>query len=330
MAYGVYALLEKLGCGFYLSYDALPPAKDEPFSFSGWQLADKPLARRPARVRLAQLSERLLDVEPAGLAVLDPAVAEDALQRRDGPRLRQQPDGQLIRSTARAKPVGYLSTTVKGRDWSTMHVNDVRRLWGGEVFNQPAFGAEAALVPEERRVGAAQQLMRDVFAYARQRAMDVYFANDIDTVTANPQELIQTLPLEARFATGTNQFWLANPDTPEGYRFYKAQVEALLSAYPQITWLVLWFRVGNTPWTELKVERDARRLAARVPGRDCQNAGSRKVLARPADVRDGQDRPRLRPRAQGTGPERTCNWPPAPGVTISCPPAIVSSRRTSS
>ena len=94
--------------------------------------------------------------------------------------------------------------------------------------------------------------------------MDVYFANDVDTVSANPQELIQTLPSEARFATGTNQFWLANPDTPEGYRYYKAQVEALLAAYPQITWLVLWFRVGHTPWMEMKVRGHARRLAARV------------------------------------------------------------------
>ena len=37
----------------------------------------------------------------------------------------------------KTKPVGYLSTTVKGRDWSTMHVNDVRRLWGGQVFDGP-------------------------------------------------------------------------------------------------------------------------------------------------------------------------------------------------
>ena len=44
-AYGVYALLEKLGCGFYLSYDALPPPRGEAFSFQGWELADAPLVR---------------------------------------------------------------------------------------------------------------------------------------------------------------------------------------------------------------------------------------------------------------------------------------------
>src|ERR1035441_67304 len=145
----------------------------------------------------------------------------------------------------KAKPVGYLSTTARGRDWSTMHVNDVRRLWGGQVFDQPVFGAGAALVPEEGRAEAAQQLMRAVFAGAEQRAMDVYFADDVDTVSANPQELIQTLPPAARFATSGGKFWLANPDTPEGYRYYKTQVEALLAAYPQITCFVVWFRTGG-------------------------------------------------------------------------------------
>ena len=93
--------------------------------------------------------------------------------------------------------------------------------------------------------------------------MDVYFANDVDTVSANPQELIRTLPEGARFpiqaqAVGwmgqeAGRLWLANPDTPEGYRYYQAQVAALLQAYPQITRLVVWFRQGGTPWMELKV-----------------------------------------------------------------------------
>jgi len=155
----------------------------------------------------------------------------------------------------KTKPVGYLSTTVKGRDWSTMHVNDVRRLFGGTVFNQPVFGADAAQGPEEQRAKAARQLMQGVFAYAGERAMNVFFADDVDTMSANPQELIATLPAEARFATvgKDGSFWLANPDTPEGYRYYKAQVAALLADYPQITCLVVWFRNGGTPWMRLRV-----------------------------------------------------------------------------
>ena len=67
------------------------------------------------------------------------------------------------------KPVGYLSTTVKGRDWATMHVNDVRRLWGGHVFDQPVFGAQAAMVPDPERAAAARQLMQEVFDHAERR-----------------------------------------------------------------------------------------------------------------------------------------------------------------
>jgi hypothetical protein len=160
------------------------------------------------------------------------------------------------------KPVGYLSTTVKGRDWSTMHVNDVRRLIGGEVFDEPVFGCEAGMVPDERRVEAAQALMSRVFADAAQRGMGVVFAVDVDTPTANPQELVTLLPESARFEVKARayanvnkvapSFWLPNPDTPEGYAYFRAEVEGLLKAYPQITKLVVWFRRGGTPWMELK------------------------------------------------------------------------------
>jgi hypothetical protein len=153
----------------------------------------------------------------------------------------------------KTKPVGYLSTTVQGRDWSTMHVNDVRRLWGGEVITQAVFGADAALVPDDQRAAAAQKLMQAVFADAAGRAMDVYFADDVDTLSANPQDLIQTLPAEARFATGGGKLWLANPETAEGYRYYRTQVETLLKTYPHITTLVAWFRGGGTPWLDLKL-----------------------------------------------------------------------------
>jgi hypothetical protein len=161
------------------------------------------------------------------------------------------------------KPVGYLSTTVKGRDWSTMHVNDVRRLVGGEVFDGPVFGSDAGMVPDERRVEAAQALMSKVFADAAGRGMGVYFAVDVDTPSANPQELVTLLPKQARFEVGAKPYanvgkiatslWLPNPDTPEGYAYYCAEVAGLLNVYPQITKLVVWFRRGGTPWMELKV-----------------------------------------------------------------------------
>jgi hypothetical protein len=104
--------------------------------------------------------------------------------------------------------------------------------------------------------------MHDVFADAAHRDMGVYFAVDVDTPSANPQELVRLLPESARFqasgststlaGSSTNRIWLPKPDTPEGYAFFRAQVEGLLKNYPQITKLVVWFRRDGTPWVTLK------------------------------------------------------------------------------
>ena len=256
--YGVYALLEKLGCGFYLSYDALPATRREPFSLADWQLSDKPLVQD----RLVfDWHNFLSGCSTWNLPEWKAWIHQSQKMRYNAVMVHAYGNNPMVRFTfnGKTKPVGYLSTTVKGRDWSTMHVNDVRRLWGGEVFAQPVFGADAAQGPDDQRADAAQQLMQGVFAYAGQRGMQVYFADDVDTISANPQELITTLPAGARFATGGGKVWLANPDAPEGDLYYKAQVGALLAAYPQITCLVVWFRGGGTPWMEF--------TAAEMPAR---------------------------------------------------------------
>jgi hypothetical protein len=252
--YGVYGLLEKLGCGFYLSGDTVPPARAELLSFQDWPMTDRPL-----------LADRLVfnwHNFLSGCSTWNRAdwrrwTVQAQKMGYNAIMVHAYGNNPMVRFTfnGKTKPVGYLSTTARGRDWSTMHVNDVRRLWGGQVFNGPVFGADAAQGPEDTRADAARQLMQEVFAHAGQRGMNVFFANDVDTVSANPQELIRTLPENARFTTQVQgePFWLANPDTPEGYRFYRAQVQALLTDYPQITCLVVWFRNNGTPWIELKL-----------------------------------------------------------------------------
>lgn len=265
VVYGVYALLEKLGCGFYLSYETLPPARMEPFSMKYWALSNAPLARD----RLVfDWHNFLSGCSTWNLDDWNRWTEQSQKMGYNGIMVHAYGNNPMVSFTfnGKTKPVGYLSTTVQGRDWSTMHVNDVRRLFGGEVFRTPVFGADAAQVGSRQRAPAAQTLMRAVFAHAQARGMDVYFATDIDTGSANPQELILTLPERARFAVqtraggltgvrgeGDSQFWLADPDTPEGDRYYHAQAAALMKAYPQITTLVLWFRQGGTPWTEAKV-----------------------------------------------------------------------------
>jgi hypothetical protein len=260
--YGIYALLEKLGCGFYLSYEALPPACKEPLSLDDWALSSTPLVGE--RI-VFDWHNFLSGCSTWDLPEWNSWTVQSLKQGYNGIMVHAYGNNPMFSFSfnGKAKPVGYLSTTVKGRDWSTMHVNDVRRLFGGEVFNGSVFGAAAAQVPDDQRAATTQKLMHGAFACAQRRGMDVYFAADVDTFSANPQELIGTLPEEARFLTQVQavdwmgqeagRMWLANPDAPEGYRYYKAQVAALMEAYPQITCLVVWFRQGGTPWMELKL-----------------------------------------------------------------------------
>jgi hypothetical protein len=251
-AYGVYAVLEKLGCGFYLSCDALPPPSDSPLRFNDWPVSDEPLVRD--RV-VFNWHNFLSGCSAWNLADWQRWIVQARKMRFNGVMVHAYGNNPMVRFTFAGleKPIGYLSTTQRGRDWSTNHVNDVRRLLGGGVFDQPIFGAAAGMAPDQQRGPAAESLMREVFQCARDRGMDVVFAVDVDTASSNPQPLILKLPEADRFAVQGGSYWLANPETPNGYSYYKAQVQALLQAYPQITKLVIWFRRGRTPWMDLKV-----------------------------------------------------------------------------
>ena len=251
-AYGAYALLSRLGSAFCISGDTLPPARSDRFSLAGWKLADRPLV---ADRLVFNWHNFLSGCSTWNLAEWQSWIRQSQRMGYNGVMVHAYGNNPMVRFAfdGRDKPVGYLSTTVRGRDWSTQHVADVRSLWGGWVFNQPVFGSDAAMGPEADRAPAACRLMREVFADARAHAMEVYFADDIDTLSANPQELIEPLPAASRFRCEKTKSWLVNTDTPDGYRYYKAQVESLLAAYPQITCLVAWFRTTGTPWMEVKL-----------------------------------------------------------------------------
>ena len=248
--YGVYALLEKLGCGFYLSYDALPSPRIGRVSFAGWEMSDAPLVAD--RVVL-NWHNFLSSASTWELEDWQRYIDQCVKMRFNTLMVHAYGNNPIFtfRFNGQEKPVGYLATTREGRDWGTQHVNDIRRLVGGEIFSAPVFGASVALVPEADRVSAAQALMQKVFRYARSRGMHITFALDVDTDSANPQNIIQTLPETARFGESLR---LPNPDTPEGYAYFKAQVSQLLDLYPEIDRLTAWFRGYGTPWCDAKVE----------------------------------------------------------------------------
>ena len=135
VAYGVYGLLEKLGCGFYLSGDVLPKPRPEPFSFAGWALTNAPLV---CDRLVFDWHNFLSGCSTWNLPEWTQWIEQSHKAGFNGIMVHAYGNNPMVtyEFNGKAKPVGYLSTTARGRDWSTMHVNDVRRLWGGQVFDR--------------------------------------------------------------------------------------------------------------------------------------------------------------------------------------------------
>jgi hypothetical protein len=249
--YAVYALLEKLGFGFYLSNRITPAPRRGAPRLEEWELADAPLVRD--RV-VFNWHNFLSSSSTWELGDWQRWVSAAARMRFNAVMVHAYGNNPMFQFThnGQTKAVGYLATTARGRDWGTQHVNDVRRLIGGELFRGPVFGSSVALGDESRRVTATTDLMRQVFAFARERGLGVTFALDVDTESANPQNILRTLAPGALIQSGA--FVLANPDTREGYAYYRAQVRQLLETYPQIDRLAVWFRNSATPWRNVTLK----------------------------------------------------------------------------
>jgi len=252
--YGVYALLERLGAGFFLSLDTAAESRPGAFNLAAWDLANHPLT--PTRMVFNWHN------------FLTGCTAWDLEDWKSWIRQAQKSGFNTIMVHAYGnnpmftfgfngfeKPVGYLATTRQGRDWSVNHVNDVRHLHGGFLFDEPVFGSEAGKVPNDERVRAKQSMMRDAFRYARQRGVKVNFSLDFDVPSCNPPEMIMSLDPADRFKI--RGVWHARPDTPGGHAYYKAQAEALMSTYPQIDTVSLWRRSdghSGATWPMLRLD----------------------------------------------------------------------------
>jgi hypothetical protein len=249
---GAYKFLESLGCGFYLSGETVPQKDQLTISAMDW--TDRPVV--PHRF-VFNWHNFLSGCSAWDFPQWREWIEQSQKMGFNGIMVHAYGNNPMIGYEIHdlARPVGYITSTQIGRDWGTNHVNDVRRMQGGDVFSAPVFGSAASVEGSAReRTQAAQALMQQVFAHAAARAMDIYFALDIDTESANPQEFITRLPVSARIPV--NKAWIVRPDTPEGYAYYRTELAALLKTYPQITTLALWCRPGlrNGSWSRLTLE----------------------------------------------------------------------------
>jgi hypothetical protein len=245
--YAVYALLEQLGYRFYLSYEVSPTPKAGEFVTDTWNLSDSSLT--PERI-IFTWHNFLSGCSAWNLPEWKQWIDHAAKMRFNCVMVHAYGNNPMFSfaHNGQTKATGYLPTTCRGRDWGTEHVNDVRRLVGaqGGVFEGPVFGADAAMVSKEETVKATEDLMKQVFAFAKTRGHNVTFALDVDTEASNPQNIVQTLPEAATLQS--RGFRIPNPDTPEGLGYYRSQVTQLLDTYPEIDRVVLWFRRETHLW----------------------------------------------------------------------------------
>lgn len=144
VVYGVYGLLKRLGYGFYLSCDTVPVVSEKTFAFDHWDVADYPLV--PNRI-VFDWHNFLSGCSTWNLADWQSWIIQSQKMGYNAIMVHAYGNNPMagFQFAGEQKPVGYLSSTRVGRDWSTNHVNDVRRLWGGDVFAEPVFGSVAAI-----------------------------------------------------------------------------------------------------------------------------------------------------------------------------------------
>jgi hypothetical protein len=255
--YGVYALLEYYGCGFYLTYDTYPAPEK-----GAWRLPDKDFEDAPlVRERYSFNWHNFL----SGCSGWDLAQWKSWIDQCRKLRynvIMVHAYGNNPMFTFEyggiTKEAGVLASTDQGRDWGTPHVNDVRRMIGGEHFSEAAFSAPEGLLPAGEQVEAVQGLMKKVFAHAGAQGMKIAFQIDLDTNGNNSPEMMDALPDSAKIKVGGDRSGLSNmkaggdrfrplPDTPEGKAFYAAIVNKLLGLYPEITSIVACTRTDPQP-----------------------------------------------------------------------------------
>jgi hypothetical protein len=240
---GTYALLEKLGCGFYVSGDVIPEPKKWS-GFDNWEMEDAPLTGDRFLFNWHNFLSGCTGWNQEDWQMW---VDQANKMRYNGIMVHAYGNNPMFsfKYLGEKKQTGYLNNTASGRDWGNQHVNDARRLVGGEIFDSPVFGTKASLASEENKEKEATELMQRVFQYAEQRGTKVVFALDFDTWMSNPRNIIEKLPKEAVFELIGGHI-TPNPDHPEGYKYFKHVLKSLLEMYPQIDQLSVWHRRPGT------------------------------------------------------------------------------------
>ncbi|WP_075590839.1 hypothetical protein [Labilibacter marinus] len=234
----VYALLEKQGCGFFIGGDVVPAPKDWD-GFSDWSMKDNPVLQDRS---LFNWHNFLSGCTGWDLEDWKAYIDQANKMRYNGIMVHAYGNNPMFsyEYLGETKTTGSFNSSINGRDWGNQHINDVRRMVAGDIFDAPVYGAKPSLADEGKKVEVASRMMHDVFEYAEACGTKVIFALDFDTWMSHPQNIVKKLPKEALL--NINGYLTPNPEHPEGYKYYKHQVQELVKKYPQIDELTVWSR----------------------------------------------------------------------------------------
>ena len=111
------------------------------------------------------------------------------------------------------------------------------------IFENSAYGAEASFANEDSKVKITKKLMNETFEYAEKCGTKVIFALDFDTWMSHAQNVMTKILKKSVF--NINRYFTPNPEHPEGFKYYKNQIQKLLKKYPQVDELTAWSRASN-------------------------------------------------------------------------------------
>ncbi len=256
---GVYRLLENLDCGFFIGGDVLPKAKKWDGFKTSWNTEDYPIVNDRFLFNWHnflsgctgwELNDWKLWINQANKMGYNGIMVH---AYGNNPMFSYNYLGET-------KATGYFNSSSNGRDWGNQHINDVRRITGGELFKNAVYGSKPSLVKDSLKDIEASKLMYNAFQYAEKCGTKIIFSLDFDTWMSHPQNIISKMPKESIFKI--NGYLTPNPDHPEGYKYYKHQIKELLKKYPQIDEITAWSRSANnkvnsnlgTIWLAFKYE----------------------------------------------------------------------------
>ena len=235
-------MLEKQGYGFYIGGDVSLKAKKW-IGFNGsWLLEDTPIVKVRCLLQwhnfISGCTGWNLKYWKLWVGWANKMECNSIKVSKYG--YNQMSSFDFLRET---KTTGYFNNSINGRDWGNQHINDVREMVSGGVFENSVYGAEASFANENSKVKIGKKLMNETFEYAGECGTKVISALDFDTWMSHPENVMTKMPKESVF--NINGYLTSNPEHPEGFKYYKNQIQELLKKYPQVDELTAWSRAPN-------------------------------------------------------------------------------------